>query len=85
MHATTKKSDQQPEALAELAKTTREKIPGDGPRNLVADDETKPIPAQNDKKHEIAEALLSAGARGKKLDPKDVGEDELPDRTRSKI
>lgn len=75
---------QQPEALAELAKTTREKIPGDGPREMEADRETKPIPTQNTKKHEVAEALLNAGAKGKKLDPETAGVNELPDRTRTK-
>jgi hypothetical protein len=75
---------QQPEPLAELAKTSREKIPGDGPRELQADNQTKPIPIQNTKKHSVAEALLSAGAKGRKLDPDSAGEKQLPDRTRSK-
>ncbi len=75
---------QQPEALAELAKTSREKIPGDGPRDLYADDQTKPIATQNTKKHKVAEVLLNAGAKGKKIDPDSAGENQLPDRTRLK-
>jgi hypothetical protein len=82
MNKAMKQKSQQPEALAELAKTSREKTPGKGDRALVADAENKPLPAKNASKHEVAETLLAAGARGKKLDPHKAGVDELPDRTR---
>jgi hypothetical protein len=78
-------SVQQPEALAELAKTSREKVPGDGPRDLNADDETQPIPTDSQTQHEVAEEILAAGAKGETVDAKDVGANQLPDRTRSKI
>lgn len=75
---------QQPEALAELAETARETIPGDGDRSLTAKDNNAPIPADNSVKHDVAETLLSAGARGKKIDPHQTHIDKLPDRTRTK-
>jgi hypothetical protein len=74
----------QPEALAELAKSSREKVPGNGPRELSADGEDMPIPTDNRIKHDVAEAILHSGAKGRTVNPKDVGEDDLPDRTRSK-
>ncbi len=77
-------SGQQPEALAELAKTSREEIPGAGVRNLNAGRETKPIPTRNATKHDVAENLLAAGAEGQEPDPKKAGEERLPDRTRVK-
>lgn len=83
MNTETKTSGSQPEALAELAKASREKVPGDGPRELSADDEDMPIPSDNRIKHDVAEAILNSGAKGKSVNPKDVGEDDLPDRTRS--
>ena len=84
MQENKKVSGQQPEALAELAKTSREEIPGEGVRNLQADRETKPIPTKNTTKHDVAETLLAAGAKGRIPDPKEAGEDRLPDRTRAK-
>jgi hypothetical protein len=74
----------QPEALAELAKTSREKIPGDGDRDLAADSENKPLTTDIGLKHDVAEKLLSAGAHGKEPDPKQAGVSKLPDRTRTK-
>jgi hypothetical protein len=74
---------QQPDALAELAETSREKIPGDGPRSLDADEKTKPISTDNDVKHDVAEKLLAAGAHGQIPDAKEAGVDRLPDRTRT--
>lgn len=74
---------QQPEALAELAETSREKIPGQGPRSLVANENTKPISSDNHLKHDVAEKLLAAGAHGEIPDPEKSGVDQLPDRTRT--
>jgi hypothetical protein len=78
------KKSQQPEALAELAKTSRQAMPGDGDRHLTADAQNKPIPTDNKTKHGVAEALLSAGARGDEPDPQQAGVVKLPDRTRVK-
>lgn len=74
----------QPEALAELARTTREAIPGEGDRAMIANAENQPVPTDNAVKHDVAETLLSAGAKGEKLDPHAAGVDRLPDRTRPK-
>jgi hypothetical protein len=75
---------QQPEALAELAQTAREGIPGDGDRSLKADSHDKPVPTDNALKHDVAETLLSAGAHGNQIDPHEAHVDQLPDRTRSR-
>jgi hypothetical protein len=75
--------DQQQEALAELAKTAREGIPGDGDRSLNADSHNKPIPTDNALKHDVAETQLSGGAHGKQIDPHEADVDQLPDRSRS--
>ncbi len=79
-----KTKSRQPEALAELAHTSREAIPGEGDRALTANADNKPLPAANTSKHDVAETLLSAGAKGRKLDPHQAGIDKLPDRTRIK-
>ncbi len=74
----------QPEALAELAKTSREAIPGDGDRDLTSDAENKPLKTDIGLKHDVAEKLLSAGAHGKNPNPENAGVNKLPDRARIK-
>jgi hypothetical protein len=78
-----KAKSRQPEALAELAKTARETTPGDGDRQLTANADNRPMPADNALKHGVAETLLSAGAHGKTADPQKAGIENLPDRTRT--
>jgi hypothetical protein len=75
---------QQPEALAELARSARETTSDESDRSLTAIAQNKPLPTQNASKHEVAETLLSAGAEGKKPDPRRAGIHKLPDRTRVK-
>lgn len=76
----------QPEALAQFAEAARKDIHGEtAPRSMEAKGETKPLAAPNKTKHEVAEKLLSQGARGEEPDPQSAGEDRLPDRTRSTI
>lgn len=76
-------SKQQPEALAKLAEATAKQTAGKEGASLTANSDTKPIPTQNQIKHDVAEKLLRAGAEGSDPDPKAAGEDRLPDRTRS--
>lgn len=83
MSTNQKTKGQQPEALAELAETSREEIPGEGSRSLTASEKTKPIPADISVKHDVAEKLLAAGAHGEIPDQKKAGVDRLPDRTRT--
>lgn len=84
MTKVSKPKSQQPEALAEMAVTSREEIPGEGNRELTADAKNKPLFTQNKVKHEVAETLLAAAAQGKEADPKRAGVEKLPDRTRRK-
>ena len=79
-----KTKSRQPEALAELARTSREATPGEGDRALTAKADNKPLPTDNTSKHDVAETLLSADAKGQKLDPHRAGVDKLPDRTRTR-
>jgi hypothetical protein len=73
---------QQPEALAELARSAREAKSVESDRSLTATAQNKPLPTQNASKHKVAETLLSTGADGKKPDPRRAGIHKLPDRTR---
>lgn len=74
------RGNQQPEALSEFAKSARRKDNDEHNKSLAADSESKPIPTENELKHDVAEKLLHAGAKGKKLDPDRAGADQLPDR-----
>lgn len=73
---------QQPEALAELARSAREATSVEADHSLTATAQNRPLPTKNASKHEVAESLLSAGAEGKKPDPRRAGIHKLPDRTR---
>ncbi len=75
-----KSEGQQPEALAQFAKSARRDDPRPPKNGLVADSETSPIPADNAEKHSVAEELLNEGAHGEQPDPESAGVNELPDR-----
>lgn len=72
----------QPDALAELAKAAKNGQSDTEAKKLTEQADSKALPTDNDDKHDVARELLKEGAKGKKVDPKDVGEDDLPDRTR---
>ena len=71
---------QQPESLAEFAKSSRREHSDSQNKSLTADSESKPIPADNEVAHDVAETILNEGAKGEKPDAKRAGVDELPDR-----
>lgn len=76
---------ERPEALAQFGQSAREENPGKSPKDIVADDETGPVPTDNPTKHDVATKLLNDGAHGQEPDPDAAGEDRLPDRiTRKK-
>ena len=76
---------ERPEALAQFGQAAREENSGKSPKDIVADDETAPIPTDNPTKHDVATKLLNDGAHGRDPDPDAAGEDKLPDRiTRKK-
>jgi hypothetical protein len=70
---------QQPEAVAEFAETARHESSGKDPKDMTADQHTKPIPTQNKVKHEVAEKILSSGAHHEKIDIEETVE-PIPDR-----
>jgi hypothetical protein len=71
---------ERPEALAQFGQSAREENSGKSPKDMVADDETAPIPTDNPTKHDVATKLLNDGAHGREPDPDAAGEDQLPDR-----
>ena len=73
-------SKQRPEALAQFAKSARRQAPGKSTATLVADDETSPMPEENEDKHAVATELLHEGATGRHPDPDKAGADDLRDR-----
>jgi hypothetical protein len=75
---------ERPEALAQFGQSAREENSGKSAKDIVADDETAPMPTDNPTKHDVATKLLNEGAHGKKPDPDAAGEDRLPDRITQK-
>ncbi len=69
---------QRPEALSQFAESARDGE--DSPKELTADQETKPRPTSNKVKHKVATRILHDGAEGEHPDPKAEGADQLPDR-----
>jgi hypothetical protein len=69
----------QPESLAELAESARNESSGKDPKDMTADEHTKPPAANNEVKHEVAEKILSNGAHGEKIDIQETVK-PIPDR-----
>jgi hypothetical protein len=69
----------QPESLAEFAESARHESAGKDPKDMTADQHTKPIATDNEVKHDVAEKILNSGAHGEKIDIEETVE-PVPDR-----
>lgn len=70
---TTSTEKRQPEALAEFAESARHESSGKDPKDMTADEHTKPIATENEVKYEVAKKILNSGARGEKIDIMECG------------
>lgn len=70
---TTSTEKRQPEALAEFAKSTRHESSGKDPKDMTADEHTKPIATENEVKYEVAKKYSTVALVAKRSTLWNVG------------